>query len=148
MSAFTNHQYKVVEKLLKPKIAPRIASMRLEVGVYDLIHETLLKGLKRGLNTISDSQWEMMAEDVLKDAYRKQKRAKQAEQGWVEGVEPPEDQLWERLDEALEGRSWEEKRLVRLLRAGHSLRESAEQCGLSPWQARKRLLKLRNTLFV
>ena len=139
-------QLETLTQRLSLKIGPRRASMRLEVGVYDLVQEVLLKAVKRGLNEVEEADLDYMAEDVLKDAYRRQKNAFKAEQAYASWGEGPEDRLWEKLEEALEGRSWEEQRLVRLLRAGHSLKEAAETCGLSSWQARKRLLSLRNSV--
>lgn len=139
-------EHKYITSLIRPQIGSRRASLKLDVGVDDLIQETLLKGLKRGLNTVAESEWRWMAEEVLKDALRKQRRQREAESGYTDRGEGSSDQLWDKLEEILEGRTWEEQRIVRLLRAGHTLAEVSSACGLSPWQIRKRLTTLKNSV--
>jgi DNA-directed RNA polymerase specialized sigma24 family protein len=144
----TPAEYRQIELLVAPRIRGFIGRLRATpVGYDDLLQETLLKGLKRGLKLIGDEGlWCKMADDTCFEAIRRENLDRKASMEWLARVESPVDHLWQKLEDILEGQDWAVQKAVRMLRSGESLKVAAEGAGLSPWQLRKRLLKLRNSV--
>jgi len=133
-------------KMLRQMASTQRKMLRLQVDTDDVVQEALVKGLKSGQEALTEGGWATLVASVAKDALRAQKRALKAEGVWLQKESLQDIGEGERIDEALEGASFEEKKLVRMLRNGYSLKEAADACGLSGWQARKRLLRLRNSV--